>query len=166
MCYVCDNCEKVDKNTPLLACNEDFFNHHDTTERPIETTTHSFETSDRITETRSSESSTVTTSEEPSTTAVETTTEPGTTETTGSTDLPMPTPATVGPPETTTGVPTPPTENRLDMVQISTKFSDASEPENSTDLYIRQRRALIDTGISYHCYKVEKTGEHIHIDDS
>ncbi|XP_017856675.1 PREDICTED: flocculation protein FLO11-like [Drosophila arizonae] len=158
MCYVCDNCENVDKNTPLLACNEEFFNHQGSTEASTVTTTEMETSKDTQSTATESESTPASTSDlETSTTAVETTTEPGTTETTASTDMPIPTPATVGPPETTTGVPTPPEETGMHRLEISTQFSDATDLENSTDLYIRQRRALIDTDISYHCYKVEKT---------
>ncbi|TDG47852.1 hypothetical protein AWZ03_005806 [Drosophila navojoa] len=154
MCYVCNNCEKVDKNTPLLACNEDFFNQHGSTEASTVTTSSSIPTdseTSELTPTTTSNPETIITTLEPEST------EPGTIDTTVSTDLPIPTPATVGPPETTTGVPTPPAETGLDRLEISSKFAVSTEPENSTDLYIRQRRAVIDTGISYHCYKVEKT---------
>ncbi|XP_032584779.1 uncharacterized protein LOC6576038 [Drosophila mojavensis] len=157
MCYVCDNCENVDKNTPLLACNEEFFNHQGSTEDPRPTTEMETSIDTRSTATESESTPASTSEPETSTTTVETTTEPGTTETTARTDLPIPTPATVGPPETTTGVPTPPEETGLNRLEISTQFSDATDSENSTDLYIRQRRALIDTDISYHCYKVQKT---------
>ncbi|XP_023165419.2 flocculation protein FLO11 [Drosophila hydei] len=161
MCYVCNNCAKVDNETPLLACNEDFFNHGGSTEASTVTTT-AMTTTDELPKT--TESTSVTTEASPSTTsepesstnAVETTTEAGTTETTASTEQPMPTPATVGPLETTTGVPTPPAEDSLSKFDVDTPVS-----VSVTDLNIRQRRALIDTGVSYHCYKVQKTVDNV-----
>ncbi|KAM8717180.1 hypothetical protein ACLKA7_003963 [Drosophila subpalustris] len=157
MCYVCDDCSKVDKNTPLLACNEGFFNQGGSTEASTVTTTTAPTTLATDFETTSSESPTTSIPE--SSFASETTSatvENTPTENTESTEAPIPTPATVGPPETTTGVPTPPNE---DLARELTRLTpvDISQPEVAAELPIRQRRAVINTDISYHCYTVQKT---------
>ncbi|KAH8409611.1 hypothetical protein KR222_011165 [Zaprionus bogoriensis] len=155
-CYVCDDCAKVSKETPLVQCNEDYFNQGGSTEASTVTTTPATTLSTSPTPEESSSSSTTTTTTTSESTSVETspttepaqttvTTDPTTTEqtseiteTTETTELPMPTPATVGPPESTTLMPTPPSKDTVDLA-------------------IRQRRSLIDTSVSYHCYSVEKT---------
>ncbi|EDW64807.1 salivary glue protein Sgs-3 [Drosophila virilis] len=172
MCYVCDDCEKVTKETPLLACNADFFNQGGSTEASTVTTT---STTTTITTTVFTTDEAPTSSSEY--TPAETTTPDSTTSdlvtstiatdstsemSTESTEAPMPTPATVGPPETTTGMPTPPAEDLLRQMN-TTRLLPSSADANSaavtttTELAIRQRRALIDTSVSYHCYTVQKT---------
>ncbi|KAH8263151.1 hypothetical protein KR044_005264 [Drosophila immigrans] len=170
MCYVCEDCKTVDKSTPLLACNEEFFNQGASSEASTVTTTMS--TTLSTTEepnTTSDMPTTETTTNMPSeatspttvmdtTTSEQVTTEATTEQSTQSTEAPMPTPATVGPPETTTGVPTPPNE---DLLREVTKLLAVNEPsglaEFTSELPIRQRRAVIDTSVSFHCYTVMKT---------
>ncbi|XP_064537496.1 uncharacterized protein LOC135427813 [Drosophila montana] len=173
MCYVCDDCEKVTKETPLLACNADFFNQGGSTEASTVTTTSTTPTTVFTTD-EAPTSSTETTVTAENTTTDSTTSDPVTstvstdstsetnTESTESTEAPMPTPATVGPPETTTGVPTPPAEDLLRQVNTtrllpSSADADSAAVTTTTELAIRQRRALIDTSVSYHCYTVQKT---------
>lgn len=161
MCYVCDDCTKVDKNTPLLACNEAFFNQGGSTEASTVTTTTTTAPTTLATDFETTSSDNPTTSIPESSIASETTSatvEDTTLGSTENTEAPMPTPATVGPPETTTGVPTPPIE---DLARELTRLSpvDTSQPEVAAELPIRQRRAVINTDISYHCYTVQKTGK-------
>ncbi|XP_062123216.1 mucin-5AC [Drosophila sulfurigaster albostrigata] len=164
MCYVCDNCQTVDKNTPLLACNEDFFNQGGSTEASTVTTTMSTMTTTDEPTTIMPTTETPTTMPSDSTTVMDTTTtEQPTTDTTAAqttekTDAPMPTPATVGPPETTTSVPTPPNEDLLrEVTKLVAVNGSPSGLADFTELPIRQRRALIDTNVSFHCYTVKKT---------
>ncbi|XP_034490980.1 integumentary mucin A.1 [Drosophila innubila] len=166
MCYVCEDCNQVDSKTPLLACNEGFFNQGGSTEASTVTTTTASTTLTTEDTTVSSEMTTTSIPEssvasETTSPAVEDTTTPGPStteipESTVSTEPAMPTPATVGPPETTTGVPTPPNE---DMIREVTRLSPIvnSQPEIAAELPIRQRRSVIDTDVSYHCYSVKKT---------
>jgi len=157
MCYVCDDCQKVNANTPLLACNDGFFNQGGNTEAStvtttVATTTEEVTTTSDMTTTSIPETSTTIASDP---TTVESTTSEETTagipESTESTESPIPTPATVGPPETTTSVPTPPT------VELNREVTHLLPSD--TQLPIRQRRSVIETGISYHCYTVQKTSK-------
>ncbi|ALC38913.1 CG7778 [Drosophila busckii] len=153
MCYVCDDCPQLTKATPLLACNEDFFNQGGSTEAStVTTTTPMSSTTDAatepITDTTQPESTTMPTTIVVDTTEPEASTseQPATTEqSTTSTEAPMPTPPTAGPVETTTGLPTPPTEELTKLVAVT---DDAPA--------IRQRRALVDTNVTYHCYKTQQ----------
>ncbi|KAH8377444.1 hypothetical protein KR093_005457 [Drosophila rubida] len=170
MCYVCKNCNTVDKNTPLLACNDDFFNHGGSTQASTVTTTMTTPltttevpattTSDiRTTESETSPPTQPRTTPEETTTTEQLTTEVTTDQSTMSTEAPMPTPPTVGPPETTTVMPTPPTE---DVVLGVTKLLAVNDSPRelaqfASELQIRQRRAVIDTSVSFHCYTVKKT---------
>ncbi|XP_068146271.1 uncharacterized protein [Drosophila tropicalis] len=168
MCYVCDDCATMPKDAPLLACNEDFFNPGGSTEASTVTTTTPASTTDAVESTTPMETSPTTiasTIEESSTDPASTTTEEVTStseQSAESTEAPIPTPNTAGPVETTTGVPTPPQEdlnavpasaaNTTRLVQIGEESS-----SNATPLAIRQRRALINTDYSYHCYTVQKS---------
>ncbi|KAH8413399.1 hypothetical protein KR009_010774, partial [Drosophila setifemur] len=171
MCYVCDDCAQLPKDAPLLACNEDFFNPGGSTEASTVTTTTTTEASTTSTletttttpmdtttvESSSAETSPATTEVVTSTTTVETTTIEQTTDTTQSTEAPPPTPPTAGPVQTTAGVPTPPAEDleALAVALNSTRLL-AVNPESSTpSLAIRQRRAVIETDVTYHCYSVQ-----------
>lgn len=161
MCYVCDDCDKVTKQTPLLACNEDFFNHGGSTEASTVTTTTM--TTPEITETTTTDASTSSssTTSTPLTTFSETTFDPTSSDDTTTTqftelttngdettEAPLPpTPGTAQPPESTTQAPTPPSVDGLQAV--------------SSDLpAIRQRRSVIDTDVTYHCYSIQKTGDY------
>ncbi|XP_017052291.1 cell wall protein DAN4 [Drosophila ficusphila] len=175
MCYVCDDCAQLPKDAPLLACNEDFFNPGGSTEASTVTTTSTTEaatTTEQETTAAPVETTTAITSTETdppttesSTTTVETTTTELTTETTQSTqttvstEAPIPTPPTAGPVQTTTGVPTPPAEDLAALsVTLNTTRLVAVEPETTTpSLAIRQRRSVIDTEYTYHCYSVQVT---------
>lgn len=162
MCYVCDDCDKVTKQTPLLACNEDFFNQGGSTEASTVTTTtmttpestETSETTDASTTSSSTTSSPLTTFSETTLdpTSSDDTTTPQFTELTTNgdetTEAPLPpTPGTVQPPESTTLAPTPPSVDELQAT---------SSPLPA----IRQRRSLIDTGVTYHCYSIQKTGDY------
>lgn len=162
MCYVCDDCDKVTKQTPLLACNEDFFNQGGSTEASTVTTTtmttpestETSETTDASTTSSSTTSSPLTTFSETTLdpTSSDDTTTPQFTELTTNgdetTEAPQPpTPGTVQPPESTTLAPTPPSVDEL-------------QATSSTLPAIRQRRSLIDTGVTYHCYSIQKTGDY------
>ncbi|XP_020799186.1 cell wall protein DAN4 [Drosophila serrata] len=169
MCYVCDDCEQLPKDAPLLACNEEFFNPGGSTEASTVTTTTTTEASTTAMsteETTTPEMTTISaetspqTTETTTTTPVETTTpEPTTessqsTESTQSTEAPAPTPPTAGPVQTTTGVPTPPAE---DLFFVAAMNATRLVPvESSTpSLAVRQRRAVVDTEVTYHCYSVQ-----------
>ncbi|XP_022214694.2 LOW QUALITY PROTEIN: flocculation protein FLO11 [Drosophila obscura] len=168
MCYVCDDCAMLQKDTPLLACNEDFFNQGGSTEASTVTTTTTTEASTTTTEesttvesttTIDAQSTTVETSPPPqptTTTTVETTTTELITESTASTEAPIPTPPTAGPVETTTGWPTPPAEDLLALAARNTTRLVAVETESTTpSLAIRQRRSMVDTDYTFHCYSVQ-----------
>ncbi|KAH8258571.1 hypothetical protein KR038_007735, partial [Drosophila bunnanda] len=170
MCYVCDDCEQLPKDAPLLACNEEFFNPGGSTEASTVTTTTTTEastttisteetTTPELTTTTVAETSPPTTETTTTTPAETTTTEATTessqsTESTQSTEAPAPTPPTAGPVQTTTGVPTPPAE---DLFFVAAMNATRLVPvENSTpSLAIRQRRAVVDTEFTYHCYSVQ-----------
>ncbi|XP_037711223.1 flocculation protein FLO11 [Drosophila subpulchrella] len=174
MCYVCDDCAQLPKDAPLLACNEDFFNPGGSTEAStVTTTTTTTEASTTPTEETTAapvETTTAITSvetdpptTESSTTSVESTvTSEATTESTQSTEAPIPTPPTVGPVQTTTGVPTPPTEdlaalsvalNTTRLVPVDADAAAETTTPIPTPLAIRQRRAVV----TYHCYSVQVT---------
>ncbi|XP_016967621.1 uncharacterized protein LOC108036144 [Drosophila biarmipes] len=171
MCYVCDDCAQLPKDAPLLACNEDFFNPGGSTEAStVTTTTTTTEASTTAKEETTAapvETTTAITSvetepptTESTTTSVETTvTSDATTESTQSTEAPIPTPPTVGPVQTTTGVPTPPAEDlaalsvALNTTRLVPVAAQTTTPIPS--LAIRQRRAVVDTGVTYHCYSVQ-----------
>ncbi|XP_017004789.2 uncharacterized protein [Drosophila takahashii] len=172
MCYVCDDCAQLPKDAPLLACNEDFFNPGGSTEASTVTTTTTTEASTTTTQETSVapvETTTAITSvetdpptTESTTTTVETTvTSEATTDTTQSTEAPIPTPATAGPVQTTTGVPTPPAEDlaalsvALNTTRLVPVETDAETTTPIPSLAIRQRRAVVDTGVTYHCYSVQ-----------
>ncbi|XP_017068621.1 flocculation protein FLO11 [Drosophila eugracilis] len=174
MCYVCDDCAQLPKDAPLLACNEDFFNPGGSTEASTVTTTSTTEASTTTTQETTAapvETTTAITSAETdppttesTTTTVETTTTEQTTETTQSTqttETPIPTPPTAGPVQTTTGVPTPPAEDlaALSVALNTTRLVpvDAGEETTTPSLAIRQRRAVINTEFTYHCYSVQVT---------
>nr|XP_016925194.1 flocculation protein FLO11 [Drosophila suzukii] len=174
MCYVCDDCAQLPKDAPLLACNEDFFNPGGSTEASTVTTTTTTEASTTTTDETTAapvETTTAITSvetdpptTESSTTTVETTvTSEATTESTQSTEAPIPTPPTVGPVQTTTGVPTPPAEDLaalsvfLNTTRLVPVDADAETTTPIASLAIRQRRAVVDTGVTYHCYSVQVT---------
>ncbi|XP_017132689.1 flocculation protein FLO11 [Drosophila elegans] len=179
MCYVCDDCAQLPKDAPLLACNEDFFNTGGSTEASTVTTTTTTEASTTTSqETTVTPAETTTTSTsvktdppatESTTTTVETTTTELTTETipstqsTQSTEAPIPTPPTAGPVETTTGVPTPPNEDlaalavALNTTRLVPVEAETTTPSLPLPLAVRQRRSVIDTGYTYHCYSVEVT---------
>lgn len=173
MCYVCDDCEQLPKDAPLLACNEEFFNTGGSTEASTVTTTTSTEASTTSMSTEetsttpemttiSAETSPPTT-ETTTTTPVETTTPEPTTESsqsTESTEAPAPTPPTAGPVQTTTGVPTPPIEDLFRLAATALNTTRLVPVESSTpSLAIRQRRAVVDTEFTYHCYSVQVSGE-------
>ncbi|SPP79430.1 flocculation protein FLO11 [Drosophila guanche] len=170
MCYVCDDCAMLQKDTPLLACNDDFFNHGGSTEASTVTTTTTTEASTTTTEesttvqststmdtsTQSTTAETTVATTEPTTTTVETTTPELITESTASTEAPAPTPPTAGPVETTTGWPTPPAEDLLALAARNTTRLVPVETESTTpSLAIRQRRSLVDTEYTFHCYSVQ-----------
>ncbi|XP_017155213.1 cell wall protein DAN4 [Drosophila miranda] len=170
MCYVCDDCANLQKDTPLLACNDDFFNQGGSTEASTVTTTTTTEASTTTTQESttvesttpmetSSQSTTVETSPattEASTTTVVTTTTELITESTASTEAPAPTPPTAGPVETTTGWPTPPAEDLLALAARNTTRLVAVETESTTpSMAIRQRRSVVDTEYTFHCYSVQ-----------
>lgn len=171
MCYVCDNCAQLPKDAPLLACNEDFFNPGGSTEASTVTTTEASTTTTQETTTTPETTTLIVTSvqtdppaTESTTTTVETTTSDPTTESTQSTEsteAPIPTPGTAGPVETTTGVPTPPAEDlsALSVALNTTRLVPVNKDEGTTtptsSLAIRQRRAVIDTDYTYHCYSVQ-----------
>ncbi|XP_032575297.1 flocculation protein FLO11 [Drosophila sechellia] len=173
MCYVCDNCAQLPKDAPLLACNKDFFNPGGSTEASTLTTTTTTEARTTTTQetTSTPETTTVITSvqtdpptTESTTTTVETTTSDPTTESTQSTEsteAPIPTPATAAPVQTTTGVPTPPAEDlsALSVALNTTRLVPVNEDAETTtplsSLAIRQRRAVIETEYTYHCYSVQ-----------
>ncbi|XP_016989257.2 threonine-rich protein [Drosophila rhopaloa] len=177
MCYVCDDCAQLPKDAPLLACNEDFFNPGGSTEASTVTTTTTTEASTTTsqettlapveTTTPSTSAETDPTTTESTSTTVEITTTELTTEatqstqSTQSTEAPIPTPPTAGPVETTTGVPTPPAEDLAALsVALNTTRLVPVEAETTTptsSLAIRQRRSVIDTGFTYHCYSVQVT---------
>lgn len=164
MCYVCDDCAQLPKDAPLLACNKDFFNPGGSTEASTVTTSSTTEASTTVeleTTLSSVETTAATTSTEadpPSTEITSTTSEP-TTESTQSTEAPIPTPATAGPVQTTTGVPTPPAEDlaALPVALNTTRLVPVDVETTTSSLAIRQRRAVIDTGYTYHCYSVQVT---------
>ncbi|EDW88497.1 flocculation protein FLO11 [Drosophila yakuba] len=173
MCYVCDDCAQLPKDAPLLACNEDFFNPGGSTEASTVTTTTTTEASTTTSQetTTTPETTTVITSiqtdpatTESTTTTVETTTSDPTTESTQSTEsteAPIPTPGTAGPVQTTTGVPTPPAEDlavravALNTTRLVPVDEEAETTTPLASLAIRQRRAVIDTEYTYHCYSVQ-----------
>ncbi|EDW04073.1 integumentary mucin C.1 [Drosophila grimshawi] len=146
-CYVCDNCNEVTKDTPMMLCNADFFNNAGSTEASTSETTTPAATTTAITmSTVTTPSSTSTT--DPTTTTVvteETTTEELTTneittEIAETTVPPPPSAQTIAPVETTTSHPTP--------------------ADQGSVLNARRRRALTETGYTYHCYTVE-TAENV-----
>ncbi|KAI8118649.1 hypothetical protein CVS40_9776 [Lucilia cuprina] len=203
MCYVCENCAQVTVETPQLECNEDYFNTGGSTDSSVQTTTEIPKTSPGITEdsdltTKEETTPTTVTTEEPTTiTTTETTTEKVTETTTeistestseeivetthGSTTSTVaqpPTPPTVGPPMTTTGIPTPPnpgTVKPLDDVESLNNHSLAHEQnvdkdevesvevehattktyKSSAEFRVRQLRSVSD--VTYHCYKIHAT---------
>ncbi|EDV59342.1 cell wall protein DAN4 [Drosophila erecta] len=170
MCYVCDDCAQLPKDAPLLACNEDFFNTGGSTEASTVTTTTTTEAGTTTSQetTTAPETTTMLTSAqtdppstESTTTTVETTTNDPTTESTQSTEAPIPTPGTAGPVQTTTGVPTPPAEDlaalaaALNTTRLVPVEAEAETTTPIPSLAIRQRRSVIDTDYTYHCYSVQ-----------
>ncbi|XP_055837747.1 uncharacterized protein LOC129906128 [Episyrphus balteatus] len=180
-CYVCDDCAKIDKNTPLEQCGGENFTMTTTT-----TTSSSMSPSESKSTSSTEAPSTTTTM--PITTTTTTTTTQKTTE--------FATPPTVGPISSTTDLPTPPSLENTDFghdhdhmnhslpvvnaTSTTTKppsiFVTPSEetvfidrrPElnpagnltfNETfpsAVLVRQRRHTEFNGITYHCYKVQK----------
>lgn len=173
-CYVCDDCEKVDKNTPVKQCGGENFTM--TTTTTTMSPSSESKTSSSTTETQSSSSTS-------STTTTTTTTE-------------LPTAPTVGPISSTSGVPTPPSlegsagvlldrlnqslsaaNSTLTTTTPSIFVTPTGEVVSSTTpditelfplgnstlnetipsaLLVRQRRHTEFNGITYYCYKVQK----------
>ncbi|XP_036347553.1 uncharacterized protein PB18E9.04c-like [Rhagoletis pomonella] len=161
MCYVCEDCSKVTKETPLEACDATYFEKLSTTEEPTADPTTTTTTTSTETSTESS-----TTTEPSTTTSVETTTA-------GSTTEAIPAPSTVGPAPTTTTVPTPPivgsavaepeevdadnattittTENALNATTITENALNATTTTGAP-----QALPYVADDYSYHCFSVQK----------
>ncbi|TMW48047.1 hypothetical protein DOY81_006868 [Sarcophaga bullata] len=208
MCYVCENCAKVTAETPQFECNEEFFNTGGTTASSVQTTTTTelpkttdpMTTEDASTTTTDSTTVSSTTTQESSTTemttetsteihtetTMETTNETSTTEkttesttpTTASTEPQPPTPPTVGPPMTTTALPTPPNPDTIPTIDDVEKLNNQTEAHEqhvnkddvdeidmekattkaykpSAEFRVRQQRSVSD--VTYHCYKIQAT---------
>ncbi|XP_011199021.1 mucin-3A [Bactrocera dorsalis] len=151
MCYVCENCAKITKETPLVACDAEFFEQSSTT---LATTT---ELSTTITAEPTTDSTTTTTL---GTTLATTTT--GTTA--GSTTEAVPTAPTVGPPVT---VPTPPTVGTVAAdflltteVTVSNNSTEATVGNNTTESTVAYEAPkalqLVGDSYTYHCFSVQK----------
>ncbi|XP_017461643.1 PREDICTED: integumentary mucin C.1-like, partial [Rhagoletis zephyria] len=160
MCYVCEDCAKVTKETPLEACDAAYFEKVSTTEEPTaDPTTTTTTTTSTETSTESS-----TTTELSTTTSVETTTA-------GSTTEAIPAPSTVGPAPTTTTVPTPPTvgsavadAEEVDADNATTTTENALNATTTTENAMNattttgapQALPYVADDYSYHCFSVQK----------
>ncbi|XP_017493575.1 PREDICTED: uncharacterized protein PB18E9.04c-like, partial [Rhagoletis zephyria] len=160
MCYVCEDCAKVTKETPLEACDAAYFEKVSTTEEPTaDPTTTTTTTTSTETSTESS-----TTTELSTTTSVETTTA-------GSTTEAIPAPSTVGPAPTTTTVPTPPTvgsavaeAEEVDADNATTTTENALNATTTTENALNattttgapQALPYVADDYSYHCFSVQK----------
>ncbi|XP_054744446.1 uncharacterized protein LOC129248859 [Anastrepha obliqua] len=148
-CYVCEDCAKITKETPVEVCDAEFFDKRSTTQEPVTdpmTTTPT--TTEMTTESTTTELSTTTTT-------AETTTQVSTTEG-------VPTAPTVGPLSSTTAVPTPPTvDAAFALAEEVGKAVNASAGESTTNATnsasdgIPQALALVAEDYTYHCFSVQ-----------
>ncbi|XP_018783704.1 PREDICTED: cell wall protein DAN4 [Bactrocera latifrons] len=156
MCYVCENCVKVTKETPLVACDAEFFEQSSTT---LATTTESSTTTTAEPTTDSTTTTTLGT-----TLATTTTGNTEVTTTEGSTTEAVPTAPTVGPPTT---VPTPPDVGTIAAdflltteVTVGNNFIDVTVGNNSTESTVAHEASkalpLVGDSYSYHCFSVQK----------
>ncbi|CAD7000332.1 unnamed protein product [Ceratitis capitata] len=147
MCYVCENCAKITKQTPLAACDAEFFDKDSST--TMETTTDPPATSPTTTT-----EVTTTTTDATTTTTTTVSTQATTTGTTGTTEEPVPTAPTVGPLPTTTAMPTPP---NVGTISTDLAIADVREANNNTeDANVSLALPLVSEDYTYHCYSVQK----------
>lgn len=150
MCYVCENCAKITKQTPVEACDAEFFDKSSTTQDLTTTTTAAAETSTTTAESTTTTIITTTTIATPTTTTVGNTEVP-TTE--GTTTEAIPTAPTVGPPVT---VPTPPNVGTVaDLLEVPKEIIISNQTETNEAPKAMQ---LVgdNSNYSYHCYSVQK----------
>ncbi|XP_011180287.2 probable serine/threonine-protein kinase DDB_G0275165 [Zeugodacus cucurbitae] len=153
MCYVCENCAKITKQTPLEACDAEFFDKNSTTQDLTTTTTAAAETSTNTAESTTTTIITTTTIATPTTTTVGNTEVP-TTE--GTTTEAIPTAPTVGPPVT---VPTPPNVGTVaDLLVVPEVTISSNDTESTSTVSYEAPKAmqLVGDNYTYHCYSVQK----------
>lgn len=156
MCYVCEDCAKITKQTPLEACDAEFFDKSSTaidpnTEPPTTTTTEM--TADSTTTTPIGTTLVATETTTTTTGRTEATPPP---ETANPTPEAVPTPPTVGPPIT---VPTPPNVGTVDDLLIATEASGNNSTESTVSYEGPKALPLLSANYTYHCYSVQKKGE-------
>lgn len=153
MCYVCEDCAKITKQTPLEACDAEFFDKSSTaidpnTEPPTTTTTEM--TADSTTTTPIGTTLVATETTTTTTGRTEATPPP---ETANPTPEAVPTPPTVGPPIT---VPTPPNVGTVDDLLIATEASGNNSTESTVSYEGPKALPLLSANYTYHCYSVQK----------
>nr|XP_014087322.1 cell wall protein DAN4 [Bactrocera oleae] len=147
MCYVCEDCAKVTKETPLEACDAKFFEESSTTLEPTTeptTTTTTEPTMDSTTTTTIGTTLATTTTDSTEVTTTE-----------GTTTEAVPTAPTVGPPVT---VPTPPNVGTVaaDFL-IATEVTISNNSTESTVSYEAPKALPLVSGTyTYHCFSVQK----------